>query len=128
MRTVVHPATRCTPWQPTNIQPVTRYFSQQDKMRHELQPVLHIGQCAGLQDRAIPTSPGTAMSVCAEQNGVRLICVTMQSQLSTDKYNDVRTLLDYAFATLYRLHRPARPGHGHRTAGSGGRRQERWAP
>ena len=38
--------------------------------------------------------------VClAEQDGVRLICVTMQSQLSTDKYNDVRTLLDYAFAT-----------------------------
>lgn len=30
---------------------------------------------------------------------MRLICVTMQSQLSTDKYNDMRTLLDYAFAT-----------------------------
>ena len=30
---------------------------------------------------------------------MRLICVTMQIQLSTDKYNDVRTLLDYAFAT-----------------------------
>lgn len=37
--------------------------------------------------------------VClAEQNGVRLICVTMQSQIKTDKYNDVRTLLDDAFA------------------------------
>ena len=37
--------------------------------------------------------------VClAEENGVRLICVTMQSQLKPDKYNDVRTLLDYAFA------------------------------
>ena len=36
----------------------------------------------------------------AEQNGVRLICVTMQSELSTDKYNDVRTLLDYAFSTF----------------------------
>ncbi len=35
----------------------------------------------------------------AEQDGVRLICVTMQSQLKTDKYNDVRTLLDYAFST-----------------------------
>ena len=53
---------------PTNIQPVTRYFSQQDKMR--------IG------------------------SSVRLICVTMQSELSTDKYNDVRTLLDYAFSTF----------------------------
>ena len=38
--------------------------------------------------------------VClAEQDGVRLICATMQSQLSTDKYNDMRTLLDYAFST-----------------------------
>ena len=36
----------------------------------------------------------------AEQNGVRLICVTMQSELSTDKYSDVRTLLDDAFATF----------------------------
>ena len=31
---------------------------------------------------------------------MRLICVTMQSELSTDKYNDVRTLLDYAFSTF----------------------------
>ena len=30
---------------------------------------------------------------------MRLICATMQSQLSTDKYNDMRTLLDYAFST-----------------------------
>ena len=29
---------------------------------------------------------------------MRLICVTMQSQIKTDKYNDVRTLLDDAFA------------------------------
>ena len=26
--------------------------------------------------------------------------MTMQSELSTDKYNDVRTLLDYAFSTF----------------------------
>ena len=39
--------------------------------------------------------------VClAEQNGVRLICVTMQSNMKTDKYNDVRTLLDHAFSTF----------------------------
>ncbi len=30
---------------------------------------------------------------------MRLICATMQSELSTDKYNDMRTLLDYAFST-----------------------------
>ena len=38
--------------------------------------------------------------VClAEQNGVRLICVTMESQLKPDKYRDVKALLDYAFST-----------------------------
>ena len=82
---------------PTNVQPVTRYFHQQDKMR------------VGSSRYYIPAILGSKIGytniarysyVClAEQNGVRLICVTMQSQLSTDKYNDMRTLLDYAFAT-----------------------------
>jgi D-alanyl-D-alanine carboxypeptidase (penicillin-binding protein 5/6) len=39
--------------------------------------------------------------VClAEQDGVRLICVTMRSEAKADKYADVRTLLDYAFETF----------------------------
>ena len=81
---------------PTNIQPVTRYFHQQDKMR------------VGSSRYYIPAILGSKIGytniarysyVClAEQNGVRLICVTMQSQIKTDKYNDVRTLLDDAFA------------------------------
>ena len=81
----------------TNVQPVTRYFHQQDKMR------------VGSSRYYIPSVLGSKIGytniarysyVClAEQNGVRLICVTMQSQLKTDKYNDVRTLLDYAFST-----------------------------
>ena len=81
---------------PTNVQPVTRYFHQQDSMR------------IGSSRYYIPAIQGSKIGytniarysyVClAEQNGVRLICVTMQSQLKTDKYNDVRTLLDYAFA------------------------------
>ena len=83
---------------PTNVQPVTRYFHQQDKMR------------VGSSRYYIPAILGSKIGytniarysyVClAEQNGVRLICVTMQSNLKTDKYNDVRTLLDYAFATF----------------------------
>lgn len=83
---------------PTNIQPVTRYFHQQDKMR------------VGSSRYYIPAILGSKIGytniarysyVClAEQNGVRLICVTMQSNLKTDKYNDVRTLLDHAFATF----------------------------
>ena len=81
---------------PTNVQPVTRYFHQQDKMR------------VGSSRYYIPAILGSKIGytniarysyVClAEQNGVRLICVTMQSEMKTDKYNDVRTLLDYAFA------------------------------
>ena len=81
---------------PTNVQPVTRYFHQQDKMR------------VGSSRYYIPAILGSKIGytdiarysyVClAEQNGVRLICVTMQSQIKTDKYNDVRILLDDAFA------------------------------
>ena len=81
---------------PTNVQPVTRYFHQQDKMR------------VGSSRYYIPAILGSKIGytniarysyVClAEQNSVRLICVTMQSQIKTDKYNDVRTLLDDAFA------------------------------
>ena len=81
---------------PTDVQPKERYFHQQDKMR------------VGSSRYYIPAIQGSKIGytniarysyVClAEQNGVRLICVTMQSQLKTDKYNDVRTLLDDAFA------------------------------
>ena len=81
---------------PTNVQPKERYFHQQDKMR------------VGSSRWYIPAIRGSKIGytniarytyVClAEENGVRLICVTMQSQLKPDKYNDVRTLLDYAFA------------------------------
>ncbi len=83
--------------QPTNLQPVTRYFSQQDKMRigssrYNISTIL--GSKIGYTYKA------RYSYVClAEQNGVRLICVTMQSNASTDKYTDVRTLLNYAFDT-----------------------------
>ena len=83
---------------PTNIQPVTRYFSQQDKMRigssrYYISSIL--GSKLGYTNTA-----RYSYACLAEQNGVRLICVTMQSELSTDKYNDVRTLLDHAFSTF----------------------------
>ena len=83
--------------QPTNLQPVTRYFSQQDSMRigssmfHE--PTI-LGSKIGYTDIARQTY------IClAEKNGVRLICVTMRSESKTDRYADVRALLDYAFST-----------------------------
>ena len=82
--------------QPTNAQQEERYFYQQDRMRVQASiryiPTI-VGSKIGYTDTARYTY------VClAEQNGVRLICVTMKSQLKTDKYSDVRTLLDYAFA------------------------------
>ena len=84
--------------QPTNIQPVTRYFSQQDKIRIGSSRY-HIASVKGSK-LGYTNTARYSYACLAEQNGVRLICVTMQSELSTDKYNDVRTLLDYAFSTF----------------------------
>ena len=83
---------------PTNVQPVTRYFSQQDKMRIGSSRY-HIASILGSKIGYTNTAR-YSYACLAEQDGVRLICVTMQSELSTDKYNDVRTLLDYAFSTF----------------------------
>ena len=83
---------------PTNIQPVTRYFSQQDKLRIGSSRY-HVGSVKGSK-LGYTNTARYSYACLAEQNGVRLICVTMESQLSTDKYNDVRTLLDYAFSTF----------------------------
>ena len=84
--------------QPTNVQPVTRYFSQQDKMRIGSSRY-HIASIRGSK-LGYTNTARYSYACLAEQNGVRLICVTMQSELSTDKYNDVCTLLEDAFATF----------------------------
>ena len=83
---------------PTNVQPVTRYFSQQDKMRIGSSRY-HISSILGSKIGYTNTAR-YSYACLAEQDGVRLICVTMQSEMSTDKYNDVRTLLEYAFSTF----------------------------
>ena len=93
---------------PTNIQPVTRYFSQQDKMRIGSSRY-HIASCLGSK-LGYTNTARYSYACLAEQNGVRLICVTMQSELSTDKYNDVPHPAGLRLQHLYRLHRPARPG------------------
>ncbi len=80
---------------PTNVQPVTRYFSQQDSMRIGSSR-WHISSILG--SKIGYTNIARYSYVClAEKNGVRLICVTMNSTSKTDKYHDVATLLDYAF-------------------------------
>ena len=106
--------------QPTNLQPVTRYFSQQDSMRIG-SSMFHedtiLGSKIGYTDIARQTY------IClAEKNGVRLICVTMRSESKTDRYADVRALLDYAFSTWtgYTEIPPAAGAAGMTVQGGGG--------
>ncbi len=65
---------------PTNIQPVTRYFSQQDKLRIGSSRY-HITSVKGSK-LGYTNTARYSYACLAEQNGVRLICVTMQSELS----------------------------------------------
>ena len=88
--------------QPTNLQPVTRYFSQQDSMRVGssmfYEPTI-LGSKIGYTDIARQTY------IClAEKDGLRLICVVMRSDSRADRYADVRTLLEYAFLYLDRVY------------------------
>ena len=105
--------------QPTNLQPVTRYFSQQDSMRIG-SSMFHedtiLGSKIGYTDIARQTY------IClAEKNGVRLICVTMRSESKSDRYADVRALLDYAFSTWTGYTDiPAAPGAASLTVQGGG--------
>ena len=74
--------------QPTNLQPVTRYFSQQDSMRVGssmfYEPTI-LGSKIGYTDIARQTY------IClAEKDGLRLICVVMRSDSRADRYADVR--------------------------------------
>ena len=83
--------------EPTNLQPVTRYFSQQDSARIGssmlYQPSI-LGSKIGYTDIARQTY------IClAEQAGVRLIGVLMRCESRADRYADLDALLDYAFAT-----------------------------
>ena len=104
---------------PTNLQPVTRYFSQQDSMRIG-SSMFHedtiLGSKIGYTDIARQTY------IClAEKNGVRLICVTMHSESNSDRYADVRALLDYAFSTWTGYTDiPAAPGAASLTVQGGG--------
>ncbi len=65
------------PMKPTDIQPKERYFHQQDKMRVGSSRYLHPGH-SRLQDRLHQHCPLQLCVRLAEQNGVRLICVTTQ--------------------------------------------------
>lgn len=80
----------------TNLQPNERAFWLQDKMR-----------IAG-NSHCIPTITGSKIgytnlarytyACTAEQDGVRLICIVLKSNMVTEKYADVGSLLGYSFA------------------------------
>lgn len=80
----------------TNLQPSERAFWLQDKMRIEGNSHC-IASITGSKSGFTDTSRYT-YACTAEQNGMRLILITLKSPMVTDKFSDVRTLLDYAFA------------------------------
>jgi D-alanyl-D-alanine carboxypeptidase (penicillin-binding protein 5/6) len=86
------------------VHPETRYFCIQDAMRRQSSyyyiPEI-TGSKIGYTDIARYTYACTA-----EKDGVRLICTVMKSDLKTDKYADVKTLLDYAFSRFRRVEIP----------------------
>ena len=115
---------------PTNVQPVTRYFSQQDKMRLSYSRY-YIPAIRG--SKIGYTNIARYSYVClAEQNGVRLICVTMQSEMkliSTTTSVPCWTTLSHAIpATPTCLPGPDRRGGSRgrrRSAGQGDRHRPR---
>ena len=91
---------------PTNKKPEERYFSQKDYIRlpgkaYAYVPTV-VGSKTGYTDEARYT-----YACLAEKDGVRLICVVMHSQLRTEKFDDVKKLLDYAFTNFHRVTVPA---------------------
>lgn len=89
----------------TNLQP-ERFFSMKDYIRlsgkaYAYVPTV-IGSKTGYTDEARYT-----YACLAEQDGVRLLCVVLHSQLRTDKFDDVELLLNYAFSNFHRVELPA---------------------
>lgn len=84
------------PMPATNLQPNERAFWLQDKMR-----------ISG-NSHCIPTITGSKIgytnsvrytyACTAEQDGVRLICIVLKSNMVTEKYADVGNLLSYSFS------------------------------
>lgn len=91
--------------QPTNLQSQVRYFSLKDYIRIGSKSAYVstvIGSKTGYTDDARYT-----YACLAEQDGVRLICVVLHSQLRTEKFSDVKQLLNYAFSSFHRETVPA---------------------
>ena len=91
--------------QPTNLQSEARYFSLKDYIRIGSKSAYVstvTGSKTGYTDDARYT-----YACLAEQDGVRLICVVLHSQLRTEKFSDVKLLLNHAFSNFHREEIPA---------------------
>lgn len=86
--------------QPTNIQPIERYFSHSDYTRWESYQVYRTymkGSKSGWHDQAMYTQVNYA-----EQNGIELIIVVMHASTRAAKFNDLVNLGDYCYANFHR--------------------------
>lgn len=87
--------------QPTNLQPEARAFYLKDYIRIASKKAYVpsvIGSKTGYTDDARYTYVGLAA-----QDGLRLICVTLHDQLRTEKFSDVKQLLEYGFAQFAKV-------------------------
>ncbi|MCI2046378.1 MAG: D-alanyl-D-alanine carboxypeptidase [Faecalibacterium sp.] len=80
----------------TNVHPEVRYFSVQDHMRRQ-SSMYYVPEITGSKIGYTDVARYT-YACTAEKDGVKLICTVMKSDLKTDKYADVKTLIDYSFA------------------------------
>lgn len=104
---------------PTNKQSETRGFWMDDYMRLPGKRYAYVpeilGGKTGYTDEARYT-----YACLAERDGVQVICVTMHSQLRTDKFADVKALLNFAFDNYRRVDVPVQIGAAQVAVAGGG--------
>ncbi len=86
---------------PTNLQEETRYFSLQDWTRIGSSSY-YVPEILGSKT-GYTNSAGYTYATLAQSGDVQLICVMMKSETKYDRYDDVETLLDYAFEHFTRV-------------------------
>lgn len=85
-------------FEPTATQPDDFYLNNKNKLINgEISYDYYIGGKTGYTDEARQT-----LVSCAENNGMKLICVIMKEE-SPDQFNDTVTLFDYGFNNFQRI-------------------------
>jgi len=90
---------------PTNLQSEPRHVSQKDYIRLPGKDYAYVPEVIG--SKTGYTDDARYTYIClAQKDGMRLICVTLHGQQRTDKFNDVKTLLNYCFSNFRRVEIP----------------------